>query len=166
MIRFLARLVSGLLALAAVAAASAFGVLLFGMRTKHPVVLGAVRRFNRDVGNPQQLKNAGQPGAFAGIIRHVGRSSGRAYETPIGATATDEGFVIALPYGPDVDWLKNVVAAGTATLVHEGATYTVDQPQVVATTSVTEHLDAKEQRVLRVFGVQECVVLHRVDQAA
>ena len=41
------------------------------------------------------------------IIRHVGRRSGKHYETPIIVQPSDGGFVFALTYGPDVDWYKN-----------------------------------------------------------
>jgi len=38
------------------------------------------------------MKTAGTPGAYAGAITHVGRRSGRVYETPVGPFATDDGF--------------------------------------------------------------------------
>ena len=142
---------------------AALGVLMIGMRTKSPAALTAVRRFNRAVGNPRQMKTAGTPGAYAAIIRHIGRTTGQSYETPVGATATDDGFVIALPYGTQSDWLKNVLASGSATLVHEGSTYEVDQPEVVPTSSVVQHLAAREQRMLRLFAVDQCLRLHRVE---
>ena len=142
---------------------AALGVLMVGMRTKSPAALTAVRRFNRAVGNPRQMKTAGTAGAYAAIIRHVGRTTGQSYETPVGATATDDGFVIALPYGTQSDWLKNVLASASATLVHEGSTYQVDQPEVVPTSSVVQHLAAREQRMLRLFAVDQCLRLHRVE---
>ncbi len=37
------------------------------------------------------------------IIRHVGRRSGRHYETPIIVAPVEEGYVIELTYGPEVD---------------------------------------------------------------
>jgi hypothetical protein len=42
------------------------------------------------------------------------------------AFATDDGFVIALPYGPGADWVKNVLASGSATIVNEGDTWLID----------------------------------------
>ena len=50
-------------------------------------------------------------GPFA-LIRHVGRRSGKPYETVIWAWRLGEGFVIALTYGPEVDWYRNMRAAG------------------------------------------------------
>ena len=72
--------------------------------------------------NPRQLRRAGRPGAYASIIRHLGRRTGRPYETPVGVVADGDGFLIVLPYGRGTQWLRNVLAAGEATLVTEGRT--------------------------------------------
>ena len=138
-------------------------VFLLGMRTKFPPVLNAVRRMNRAVMNPRQMRSAGSPGAFAGVIRHTGRTSGRAYETPVGPFPTEDGFVIALPYGTDTDWLKNVLSSGSATLVTEGQTYEVDRPELVRTADVGQALPADEQRRLRRFHVDRCLRVRRVN---
>jgi deazaflavin-dependent oxidoreductase (nitroreductase family) len=60
------------------------------------------------------------------LIRHVGRRSGRVYETPVILARVPEGFVAELTYGPDVDWFKNVTAAGHCTVVHHGREYDVN----------------------------------------
>jgi len=157
--RAIATLVVGL-ALALVAIGIVFMV---GMRTKSPPVLNAVRRVNRAFTNPRAMKKAGTPGAYASVIRHVGRTTGRPYETPVGAFETDDGFVIALPYGSDADWLKNVLASGSATIVDEGNTYRVDQPELVPTAVAAPHLPPKEQRNLRLFRVDQCLRVRRVE---
>lgn len=135
-------------------------VFVLGMRARSPVVLRAVRRFNRRFVNPRQMRTAGTPGAYAGVIRHVGRRSGRVYETPVGPFAVDDGFVIALPYGTSSDWARNVLAAGTATLVTEGKAYRVDRPEVVPLADVVAALPKKERRNLRFFHVEEAMRLH------
>jgi len=134
---------------------------VLGMRAKSPVVLRAVRRFNRRFMNPRQMKTAGTPGAYAGVIRHVGRRSGRVYETPVEPFPTDDGFVIALPYGTSSDWVKNVLAAGSATLVTEGQAYDVDQPEVVPLGDVVAALPSKERRNLRLFRVEQALRTRR-----
>src|SRR5262245_15271462 len=119
--RTLAVAVGGLL-VALVVAGVGF---LAGMRAKWPPVIDPVRRFNRAVTNPRVLRSAGGTGASASVIHHVGRASGRSYSTPIGAMATDRGFLIALPYGTRADWVKNVMAHGSATIADGGTTYDV-----------------------------------------
>lgn len=141
----------------------AIGVVFFvGMRTRSPLVRNVVRRFNRAFGNPHQMKTAGTPGAYASVIRHVGRKTGRSYETPMVPFATEDGFVIALPYGSGTDWVRNVMASGSATIVHEGNTYRVDQPELVPTAMAAPYLPAKEQRELRRFAIDQCLRIRRV----
>ena len=137
-------------------------VVVLGMRSKVPFVVDLVRRNNRRMVNPRQLRTAGRPGAYAGVVRHVGRRSGRAYETPVVPFPTDDGFVVPLPYGDRADWVRNVLASGSATVVHEGSTYSVDHPALVPVATVRDALPAKELRNLRTFGVDRCITLHVV----
>jgi hypothetical protein len=60
------------------------------------------------------------------IVRHVGRRSGKLYETPIIVSQVKDGFVIELTYGYDVDWHKNVLAAGGCTLIWHGQEYLIN----------------------------------------
>ena len=138
------------------------GVFLIGMRTKNPPVLGAVRRMNRAFWNPRAMETAGTPGAYASIVRHVGRSSGQDYETPIGAVPTDAGFVIALPYGTQADWLKNVLASGRAVIVDEGETHEVDRPEVIDAADAAAHFSPQDLRAQRVFGVDQALQVRRI----
>ena len=158
------------LLIAVVALVAGLGLLLlvfvFGMRAEAPAVLKAVRRFNRRFVNPRQMKTAGTPGANAGVIRHVGRRSGRVYETPVGPFATNDGFVIALPYGTSSEWVKNVLAARSATLVTEGQTYAVDQPEIVPLGDVMDVVPSNERRSLRLFRVDQALRVRRRDTAA
>lgn len=59
------------------------------------------------------------------LVRHVGRKSGRAYETPIIVAAVPEGFVAELTYGENVNWYRNVVAAGGCDLLVDGVVHRV-----------------------------------------
>lgn len=139
-------------------------VYVVGMRMKSPLVLGLLVRLQRAVINPRQMASAGQSGAYAAVIRHRGRTSGRAYETPVGAVAVDDGFVIALVYGSRTHWLKNVLAGGSATIVHEGRTYPVDRPEIIPMKSVAAVFSASDQRGFRLLGVDQCLRVRRVGQ--
>lgn len=61
------------------------------------------------------------------LIRHVGRRSGKLYETPVIVGPIRDGFVVELTYGPDVDWHKNIVAAGGCTVVWHGKEFTINK---------------------------------------
>ena len=137
-------------------------VFVLGMRAKTPWVLNAVRRFARGVGNPYQMRSAGTPGAMASVIRHRGRTSGRAYETPVAAEATEDGFVIAIVYGSRTDWLKNVLASGSATIVNEGHTYRVDHPEVIPIEAAASYFPVKAQLTLRRYRVDRCLRVRRI----
>lgn len=163
MCRPIVKLVGGLLfALVAIGI-----VFVVGMRTKSPLVLDAVRRTSRAT-KSLALKSAGRPGAYASVIRHVGRTTGRPYETPVEAVATDDGFVIALPYGSNTDWLKNVLASASATIVDEGHTYRVDEPEIVPMAVAAPLFPPEDQRAHRLFRVEQCLRVRRVepDEAA
>ena len=71
------------------------------------------------------------------LVRHVGRRSGRSYETPLLLARTSDGFVAELTYGPAVDWYRNIAAAGGCTVVHRGRSYTVDGVDGAAPTTVS-----------------------------
>lgn len=140
-------------------------VFTLGLRRKDPRVLAVIRRANRTVFNPRQ-HDAGRPGAYASLIRHTGRRSGAEYETPVVAVATDDGFAIALPYGTDADWLANVLANRSATIVREGESHAVGDPEIVALETVDAFFSPGDQRAHRIFGTDQCLRLRPVDEQA
>lgn len=70
----------------------------------------AVANANRVFTN-RVLRQLSGIGPFA-ELEHVGRRSGRVYRTVILAFRHGPAFTVALTYGPDVDWLRNIEAAG------------------------------------------------------
>ena len=119
-----------------------------------------MRRLTR-LGRPLGLRRAGKPGAGTSIVQHVGRKSGRAYETPVVAVKHGTEFLIALPYGPRTDWLQNVVAKGGAQIVMDGTSYEVDHPEVVPMRDATAYFRRKQQRLHRRFGLESALKLHQ-----
>ncbi|WP_020574232.1 nitroreductase family deazaflavin-dependent oxidoreductase [Actinopolymorpha alba] len=65
-----------------------------------------------------------------GLVIHQGRRSGRTFRTPVNVFRQQDGFVIALTYGPEADWVMNVEAAGGCELLSRGRRYTLSQPRV------------------------------------
>ena len=127
---------------------------------KRPIQ-AALRRLTR-LTRPLALRSAGTEKSSTSIVRHVGRRSGRTYETPVVAIEHDDSFLIALPYGERTDWMKNVLASRNATVVTHGRTYGVDQPQVIPMTEATRYFGPKEQKLHRRFGVDTCLRVHRM----
>lgn len=138
---------------------------MVGWRAKSGLVLGPIIWFSKRFMNPKQMRSAGTPGAYASIVRHRGRVSGTEYETPIGVIADGGSFLVALPYGTRAQWLRNVLAAGSAELVHEGASYRVDLPELIPMNTVTDRFSASDQSGFRWLRVEDCLRLRNAGAA-
>jgi deazaflavin-dependent oxidoreductase (nitroreductase family) len=90
-----------------------------------------LRPFTTRVINPVTRRFVGWLPGF-GILVYRGRSSGRTYRTPINAFRHDDTYVFALTYGRDVQWVKNVLAAGECELVVRGRTVRLVEPEVLS----------------------------------
>src|SRR3954470_10163015 len=90
----------------------------------------AVARFNRRVTNRITGPIAGWAPGF-GIVIHRGRSSGREYRTPINVFRRRGGFAVALTYGPESQWVKNVLAAGGCRIVTGGREHVLTNPRLI-----------------------------------
>jgi deazaflavin-dependent oxidoreductase (nitroreductase family) len=77
--------------------------------------LAFIRPFTTHVFNPLSRRFIKWLPGF-GILAYRGRVSGKAYRTPMTAFRHGDEWVTALNYGSDVQWVKNVLAAGEATL--------------------------------------------------
>jgi deazaflavin-dependent oxidoreductase (nitroreductase family) len=66
-----------------------------------------------------------------GILTHRGRRTGRLYRTPLNVFRRDDIYVFFLTYGPDVQWVKNVMVAGRATLRTRGNDVELVEPELV-----------------------------------
>lgn len=82
------------------------------------------------------------------------------------AVTDDDGFVIALPYGPDTDWVRNVLANGSATIEHDGQSVRVRAPEFVRPETANPRFAAREQRMHAIFGTTDLLRLHRAQEAA
>jgi deazaflavin-dependent oxidoreductase (nitroreductase family) len=66
-----------------------------------------------------------------GILTHVGRKSGRLYHTPVNVFREPDGFLIALTYGRESEWVRNVLAAGGCELETRGVRYLLSAPTIL-----------------------------------
>jgi deazaflavin-dependent oxidoreductase (nitroreductase family) len=89
-----------------------------------------IARFNRHVTNRLLGPLAPYLPAF-GVVVHVGRKSHRVYRTPINVFRRPGGYVIALTYGPDADWVHNVLANDGAILETRGRTLRLTRPRLI-----------------------------------
>lgn len=118
------------------------------------MVLDTVRVFNKHLLNPVMMLVAGQKYWYAGVVEHTGRHSGKAYATPVVIDRVGDGFIIPLPYGTEVDWLRNVLAAGRATLRVHGQTYGAVEPEIIDATTAFRQLSPRRRREFGRFRIK------------
>ena len=100
----------------------------------------------------------GKGGPFA-LVKHVGRTSGRLYETPIIVQPTEGGFVIELTYGPEVDWYRNVVAANGCRILFHGVEHVIEGLEPIPTAEGITAFTPGQQRILRLLRREHFVKL-------
>lgn len=114
-------------------------------------------RFNRGVTNRVTRPVAGRLPGFA-IVRHRGRRTGRRYRTPVNLFRRGDSIVIALTYGPDRDWVRNVMAAGGCEVETRGRVLQLREPRLVTDTH-RRLVPAPVRPILRAIGVTQFLVL-------
>jgi deazaflavin-dependent oxidoreductase (nitroreductase family) len=85
-------------------------------------------KVNKRIFNPRELNKGKRP-----VLIHTGRSSGAAYYTPLDAHAVDRGYIFIVMYGSHCDWVRNILAAGQATLRIDGDEIPLANPRLVET---------------------------------
>jgi deazaflavin-dependent oxidoreductase (nitroreductase family) len=119
-----------------------------------------VARFNKVVTNPI-LRPVAARAPYFGIVVHRGRVSGRVYRTPVNAFERDGGFIFALTYGPDRDWLKNVVPHGRFTLIHRGKSIELVDPKLVRMDEPPAEIPGPAREILSLANVRTFMVTRR-----
>jgi deazaflavin-dependent oxidoreductase (nitroreductase family) len=86
-----------------------------------------IAQVNKRFFNKMELRRGKRP-----VIVHVGRKSGKTFYTPLDAHEVDGGYVFFCMYGADSDWVKNVMAAGRATLQIEEDRFELEKPRLIS----------------------------------
>ena len=79
--------------------------------------------------------------------------------------ATEEGYILALTYGPDTDWVKNVLAAGGCGLRPRRRVIWLAAPRLFHD-EARRAIRPLERQVLRVLGVADFLSLKTAPAAA
>jgi deazaflavin-dependent oxidoreductase (nitroreductase family) len=96
------------------------------------------------------------------LVRHTGRKTGRTYETPLILAAYGPDFIAELTYGPQVEWYRNVVAAGRCTVIFKGVEYPIDRVEPCDPEVGRKAFGYPAALLLRVLRRHEFRLLHRV----
>ena len=91
------------------------------------------------------------------MVYHVGRRSGKQYQTPIMAFPAPDGFVIVLTYGAEVDWYRNVCAAGSCQILWHARVYEIHKVEPMEPKAALASLPMFFRVVLRRVNFQDFV---------
>jgi len=88
-----------------------------------------IRPFTTYLFNPISRLFVGWLPGF-GVITYRGRKSGKTYHTPLNVFRRGDAYLFALTYGSDVQWVKNVLAAGGCELRRIGQRIQLSEPAI------------------------------------
>lgn len=100
------------------------------------------------------------------LVRHIGRKSGKQYETPIIVAGVPEGFIAELTYGEDVNWYRNIVAAGACQILVHGRPHRVVAIEIYPAEAGRRAFPPLARVVLRVLRRREFRLLRTADARA
>jgi deazaflavin-dependent oxidoreductase (nitroreductase family) len=98
-----------------------------------------------------------------GVVHHVGRSSGRRYATPVVVRATEDGFVVPLPWGRDTQWVRNVLAQEGAVIRWKGRDHHAVRPRVVDASEVPDGFSRIQRAAMGAFHIRWALRLDLAD---
>jgi deazaflavin-dependent oxidoreductase (nitroreductase family) len=108
-------------------------------------------RFNRRLPNRVVRTFAGRRLSPVALVVHQGRRSGRQYRTPVMPLPLRDGFLVSLPYGPERDWVRNVLAAGRCTIQRGGRRFELADPRLLDAAGAAPLLPAALRPALRLL---------------
>lgn len=123
------------------------------------VVPRGLARFNRHVTNPVLGTLVPHVPGFAMIV-HVGRKSGKTYHTPVNLFRTgDGGYLVALTYGRNADWVRNVIAHDGCEALIRNRPVRLARPRVIHDPQ-RRAVPAPARFILGLVGVEDFLELH------
>ncbi len=135
-------------------------LMVWGLRSGNSRVIRLVTWYHKHVTNPVMVRFFSGRSANAALLHHVGRRSGKAYMTPLTAHRSEDIIIVGLPYGTEVDWLRNLRAAGRGVVELDGCSVIVDEPAVVPVDSVMALLPPFVSRLFRLHDTKLALQLH------
>ena len=113
-------------------------------------------KVNKRVFNPREVERGDRP-----VVIHVGRSTGMVYQTPLDALPTMGGYLLVVRYGPGSDWVRNVLAAGVASLRVDGRVFQLDSPRLVSRDEAVGRLAPGAEPAKDFFEAEHYLLLDR-----
>ena len=135
-------------------------LMTWGLRTGNSRVIRLVTLYHKHVTNPVMVRFFSGRSAHAALLHHVGRRSGKVYSTPLTAHRSEDTIIVGLPWGTEVDWLRNLQAAGQGVVELAGRSFTIDEPEVVPVDSVIALLPSSLARLFQLHDTKQALRLH------
>ena len=133
-------------------------------KPSHKKILNSIRYFNKYVLNHLTLIfSESKIGPFS-ILVHKGRKSGKSYRTPVVATFIVDTIIIPLSYGDQVDWLRNILAAGGCEIVYRNERLIAANPEIVHSYEAIDHLPEKRRRLFERFKLEKFLRMQIINQ--
>lgn len=97
----------------------------------NPTQLKQIKTFNKRFLNKMLIHISGKKFGHFVILTHTGRKSGKVYRIPIIAEPFQDGFIVALTYGQNTDWFKNVMHSGSCVIRWKLHDYALVNPRLI-----------------------------------
>ena len=131
----------------------------------HHKFLNGIRIFNKYIFNRITLIVAGKGNVPFSILRHIGRRSGRTYQTPVLASYIGEMVLIPLSYGENVDWLRNTLARGGCELRWRNKWMRAINPLVIDSQTAFAILPEKRRKLFERFKLEKFLRMQVMDSS-
>lgn len=116
-----------------------------------------VAQLNKRVFNPMEIRRGRRP-----VLVHVGRTSGVTHATPLDAHPVEDGFLFFAMYGAArTDWIKNVMAAGSAVLRLAAEEIPLTSPELIDERAARTILPASTKLPASLLNVTEYLHMKR-----
>jgi deazaflavin-dependent oxidoreductase (nitroreductase family) len=118
----------------------------------------------QSLANRLLLKISGGRFRAYSVVRHVGRRSGREYRNPVSAYPLGDGFVIAVLYGPESQWVRNVRTGARFTVRTKGRDHPLERAELIAADRALPAFPAWQRWMLRARKIEHFVWGHRAGE--
>ncbi|MGD8605263.1 MAG: hypothetical protein PVF49_11900 [Anaerolineales bacterium] len=130
----------------------------------HKKIINVMRIFNKKILNHIMLKLSETGRGPYTAIHHIGRCSGRTYRTPVFAYYDGNAIIIPLPYGDQVDWLRNILAQGGCEMIGDKSRITAASPQLLDQAAALAVLPTMRGKIFQLFSIEQFLSLQIVER--
>ena len=97
------------------------------------------------------------------MLTHRGRKSGRAYSTPVNVFRRGDHYLFFLTYGSEVQWVRNVLAAGACSIETRGRVVELVEPELITDPELRPAPPPVRFVERRLAGATQYLRMRRVD---